>query len=342
MKHCRLVFMFSGQGAQYYQMARELLSINARFQKEMEILDMLARDIIGESVMARIYDPRRVRSEDFDRLLHTHPALFMQQYALARVLMADGLIPDAVMGTSLGELVAAAVAGVMSVQNALDAVIRQAKAIEAHAPPGGMVAVMAAQTLYNCTGILRENSEVAGVNFSGHFVLSGGAEGLERVMEFLEDRKIIHLRLPIRWPAHSSLMEQVEPFYRANLEGLQMNQPEMEFISCTRARPLREIRSEYFWEVVRNPMRFMETIQETEKRGPCQYVDMGPSGTLANFTKHNLTRNTGSKTFHILTPFGRDAESFEKAIAAITADRSACHNCSKTPNRISLKSAIPF
>ncbi|MDM8550776.1 ACP S-malonyltransferase [Desulfobacterales bacterium HSG2] len=307
-----VVFMFSGQGSQYYNMGGELFEKNDLFQREMRLLDALAADLLGESVLDRIYDRNRRKRDTFDRLLYTHPALFMQQYALARTLSETGIKPDFVMGTSMGEFVSAAVAGILSSEDALRAVIRQAEDLEEYCPRGGMLAVLHNPELYDRTPLLRENSEMAGVNFDSHFVVSGTPEGLQRISDFLREKAIAYLLLPLTVATHSSFIDRASPSYRAFLRQLSFNMPEIPFISCSRASLLKEIPSDYLWEVAREPIRFQESIRNSETRGSHIWLDLGPSGTLANFVSYNLDKGSDSVYMSILTPFGNDRASFEK------------------------------
>src|SRR5262249_54925545 len=113
--------MFSGQGAQYYGMGRELLE-HPVFARQLHEQDAVVRELLGRSVVQHLYDQTRTRSERFDDTLLTHPANFKVQYALAEVLRHEGVRPTAVLGASLGELVAVTVAEVIDRDTALAAV----------------------------------------------------------------------------------------------------------------------------------------------------------------------------------------------------------------------------
>ncbi len=309
-----VVFMFSGQGSQYYHMGGELFKRNDLFQREMRRLDALAIDFLGESMIDRVYDVNRRKGDAFDRLLYSHPALFMQQYALSQVLSDLGVRPDVVLGSSLGEFVAAAVARVISVQDALSAVIQQARDLEEHCPPGGMLAVLHDPQLYEATPLIRENSELAGINFDSHFTVSGTREGLHRISDFLNERGINHLLLPLTRGVHSSLIDPAGPPYTAFLRQISFNPPEIPFVSSCRADLMKAIPPDYFWEVARRPIRFQETIRKLESKGDHIYLDLGPSGTLANFVAYLLDNDSDSVYMPILTPFGKDEARFEKAM----------------------------
>src|SRR5436309_1981687 len=122
--------MFSGQGSQYFQMGKELFKTNDTFRNWMVRLDPIAKELTGYSVIETVYSDGSRKGDSFDRTLLTHPAIFMVEYALAQALMHAGVLPDMVLGVSMGSFAAATVAGFIEVEDALASVVHQAIAIE--------------------------------------------------------------------------------------------------------------------------------------------------------------------------------------------------------------------
>ena len=120
-----IVFMFSGQGSQFFHMGRDLYESEPVFRRAMDSMDTIAGDMTGRSVVKEIYDPGKGKWDRFDDISLSHPAIFMVQAALVRTLAERGIVPDAVMGTSLGEFVGAALYGVMDFETGFKKVIRQ-------------------------------------------------------------------------------------------------------------------------------------------------------------------------------------------------------------------------
>jgi trans-AT polyketide synthase/acyltransferase/oxidoreductase domain-containing protein len=144
-----VIFMFSGQGSHYFKMGFEMFEQHQTFKKWMLDLNEIASDMLGESVLDKLYDKTKSKSNLFDQTLYSHPAIFMVEYALAQVLLEDGIEPDYVLGTSMGEFASAAVAGGMKVEEALEALVKQAQVLETHCQKGGMTAIVHNTTLFN-------------------------------------------------------------------------------------------------------------------------------------------------------------------------------------------------
>lgn len=183
-----IVFMFSGQGSQYFQMGKELFDQNPSFRRWMLQLDRISSSITGESVLEILYDPTKAKGDRFNQTKHTHPAIFMLEYALASTLIESGIRPAYVLGSSLGEFAAAAVAGILDAEQALTAVLKQAEVFESTCVPGGMLAVLAEPAVYE-NSILKNETELVGVNYHSHFVISGGMVQIQAAERFLREKK---------------------------------------------------------------------------------------------------------------------------------------------------------
>lgn len=194
------IFMFSGQGSQYFQMGRELFEKNNTFRDWMIRLDHIARQSSGLSVIENLYSDAHGRGDRFERTLLTHPAIFMVEYSLAQTLIQTGTKPDMVLGVSMGTFAAAAVAGFMSVEDALAAVVQQAMALEEFCESGGMTAILADPALF-AEDFLKSRSELAGVNFSSHFVVSATSAGLAEIETALKKQHVGFQHLRFRFPS---------------------------------------------------------------------------------------------------------------------------------------------
>jgi acyl transferase domain-containing protein len=309
------VFLFSGQGSQYFQMGRELFETNVSFRRWMMRLDETARLLSGHSVVDAIYSPVHGKGDPFDRTLLTHPAIVMVELSLAQTLIEMGIEPDLVLGASLGTFAAAAVAGFFTADDALAAVIRQAEMLEESCEPGGMIAVLADPALFD---EFRDSSELAAVNFSSHFVLTARAQELSAIEGELKRRSIGHQRLPVSFAFHSRWIDEAKAPFLSFMQTIGRTPNRLPLIGCDKAGPVDVRSGDALWDVVRQPIRFRETIARLEQQGAHRYVDVGPAGTLATFLKYELPKTTLSTVHAILTPYGLD----QKNLAAVSASLS--------------------
>jgi len=308
------VFMFSGQGSQYFHMGRALYDGDDTFREWMIELDDIARVESGRSVIETLYSDECGKGDPFDRTLLTHPAIFMVEYSLAQSLMRAGVRPDVVLGVSLGSFAAAAVAGFIDVEDALTAVMRQAKALEERCEPGGMIAVLADPALF-AEDFLSGRSELAAVNFSSHFVVSARRAELAEIEEALRRRDINYQRLPVSFPFHSRWIDDAKAPFESFMQSIRRKQGLLPLACCDRAAILSDLSDDFFWDVVRRPIRFRETVARLEREGSRRYIDVGPSGTLATFLKYVTPASAKSKAHGILSPYGLD----RRNLAALSA-----------------------
>lgn len=308
--------MFSGQGSQYFQMGKGLYDANTTFRSWMNRLDEMARQCSGRSVVEALYAETNRKGDPFERTLLTHPAIFMVEVSLAQCLVDGGLEPDMVLGASLGSFAAAVIAGAMDVEDALRAVVQQAIVFEESCQPGGMIAVLADPALF-AEPFMGERSELAGVNFASHFVISGKQSDLAPIEAELKRRNIGHQRLPVSFAFHSQWIECAKAPFSAFMQSIARKPGSLPMVCCDQTAVLSDISGEYFWNIVRRPIRFREAIARLESGGPRRYVDVGPAGTLATFLKYGLSHGSRSAVHPIMTPFGTDQKNLTSLLAAI-------------------------
>ncbi len=305
-KNYKIVFLFSGQGSHYRGMGQKLYEQNEVFRKSLEQSDYIIQKYLHRSIVDELYHKKQL---DFDDLLITHPAIVAIETAMYTTLRSIGIQPDYVLGNSLGEFTSAFVKGVWTAQAALEAAIQQAVSITSNAKKGGMLAVIHSKTselqnLYN-----KYNLFLASDNFDGHFTVSGLSQNLDIFQKELENRNMQFLRLPVAYAFHSPLIDEGhEGFNNYMNHTASLSKPAPGFISGIFGKEVHTLPINYFWQVVTQYSNFNNVVQYMEEKGPCLYIDLGPSGTSATFVKYNLPSTTVSKTFQIMTPFKREVE----------------------------------
>jgi acyl transferase domain-containing protein len=305
----KTVFMFSGQGSHYLQMGRCFFEADPIFRRQMLGLDEMARELTGESVIEALYSGSHAPSTPFDRTRITHPAIFMVEYSMAQALISAGMIPEIVLGTSLGSFAAAALAGRITLEDAMTATVRHALAMEQECASGGMIAIFANPRLYD-EEFLSGASDCAAVNFSLHFVVSAPLPQCTNIQNHLSALDIPWHRLAVSHAFHSRWMDQARSHFETFMKSVRFRVGSLPLVCCDRAATLTELHHGHFWDVTRHPIRFPRAIANLERNGPYCYVDAGPSGALATLMKYVLPSASRSTVHAILTPYGRDLENW--------------------------------
>jgi bacillaene synthase trans-acting acyltransferase len=315
-----IVFMFSGQGSQYLNMGREFYESLTLYRKRMQHLDEIAQEYIGYSIVDILYNNPSRAPEKMDNILHTHPALFMVQHAIAQCLIYDGVIPSYVVGTSLGEIVALSVSGALAPEDAMQVVVKHALLLSQKSPPGGMMAVLEPIQHIQQYHMTATGCELAGINFSTHYCLSGSCEALHRAAVQLESRNAIYDYLPVKQPFHSSLIDPLKAEFLQAFEGIEFKTPQIPIISSMAAECLEDYSPETLWKVVRNPIIFQKTLSlfqhetASTRFTNTTYLDLGPSGTLANFVKYGQQQSDQTAINAVMSPFGNDLPKYKSLI----------------------------
>ncbi len=298
-----LVFLFSGQGSHYYHMGSELFKNLPVFKKCILDLDSIAKGVIGESIISRIYDVNKKRGSGFDRTLYSHPAIFMVEYSLAHTLIEAGVIPEYVLGTSLGEFTAAVVSGVLSAEEALRLIIKQAEYLECYCETGGMIAILHNPVLYYETPFIFKKSELVSINYDEHFVISSSKANLSEIKEYLDKNNVSHHVLDVSYAFHSEGINKAGKYYTEFLKEKRFNRTHIPYMSCVYGDFTDMIPKDFFWQVVRKPILFQKAIDKMEESGAKAYVDVGPGGTLAGFVKRYIGKGAMSEVYPTMTPF---------------------------------------
>ncbi|MCP5003593.1 MAG: acyltransferase domain-containing protein [Planctomycetes bacterium] len=312
------VFMFSGQGSHYRNMGREFYESSSIYREWLAKGDKIVQNLLQRSIITELYTERPV-TEPFDDILVTNPAIFLVEYAIYQVLLKEGVKPDKVLGSSVGEYAAAVVAGIWSFETALTTIIEQAKQLVVHCEPGGMTAVLDDPSRYQELEHLQDKVSLAGINYPLHFTISGSKTELSVAEDYLVSKQVSYQRLPVSYAFHSSNIEKAKLEFSRYCQTLPpLKTPEIPYMSGIKAEFLKTPHQNYFWDVIRYPLKFRENLHLFEEQGDNIYLDLGPQGTLANFVKRNISAQTQS-IYAILTPF-------HQGVAAITKIKEEVFN----------------
>lgn len=306
------VFLFAGQGSQYYGMGRDLVAGHPVFASSMRTWSATFADLGIPGIFEEIYRPDRTAADPFTEVRFTHPAILIVELAMAETLRAEGIEPDYVLGASLGEFAAASAAGVLSAEQLARSIVEQVAMLQEHRVPGAMLAVLGDVAIYHEDKWLRADVELAGVNSDNNFVLSGDPAGVARAERRLQQLHVLYQRLPVDYAFHSSRLDAVAEPYLRSLARLTLSPPAVPFVSCETAGFVEKFEPAHFWQLVRSPIRFREAIRFLDRQDrDLVYLDLGPSATMANFVAGLVGGDGRSRTVPILDPFGPPGRSVE-------------------------------
>ena len=279
-------FIFSGQGSQRAGMARDLHRADPAFRAALEdCLALLPPDL---DLRALLLDPDAAHAGRIHQTRVTQPALFAFEYALARMWMARGVRPVAMLGHSIGEYVAACLAGVFDLSDALRAVVARGEAMQSCAP-GAMLAAMMSET--EAAGSLPEGIEIAAINGPRSVTLAGEVAAIEALAARLDRSGVGCRLLQTSHAFHSAMMEPaLAPFAKA-LESLTLRAPQMGMLSNATGDWLGDEAADpaYWLRQLRRPVRYGEGVARLMELDCPLLLEVGPGAGLIRLARQSMT-----------------------------------------------------
>ncbi len=291
-------FLFPGQGSQYDGMFSQLYIENTFFKNQFDQCTELLIKHLGLDIRDLILDRKNnaFRPELAHQTEYAQPLLFAAEYSLAMVLLDCDVKPEAVIGHSLGEYVAATIAGVFTLPDALTIVSKRGKLMQA-CEPGAMISVMMSEE--KAATLIGTDLSVAAVNTSSSCVVSGSYTAIQEFETRLTDLKIAYQRLNTSHAFHSSMMEPCVEEFRNTVSEIKLNPPALTIISNIDGTVLsaKEAQDPVYWALqILKPVNFNKGIKQLLKYTNAVFVEVGPGTTLINLTRENASK----KDSHIL------------------------------------------
>ncbi|MEW6367289.1 MAG: beta-ketoacyl synthase N-terminal-like domain-containing protein [Acidobacteriota bacterium] len=311
------VFMFTGQGSQYVSMGREVYDSEPLFREKVDRCREILEPLMGFDLLTVLYPGDAERDDTarrLDQTSSTQPALFAIEYAMASLWMDWGIQPHSMIGHSIGEYVAACVAGVFSLEDALRVVAMRGRLMQTM-PAGRMVAIpLAADAL---RPLLDGDLSIAAINEPGRSVVSGSEHAIVDLQRRLADRGVQSQSLHTSHAFHSPMMEPMVDAFVTELQRVHLGRPRIPFISNVSGTWITESQAtdaRYWGRHLRETVRFADGISLLSKIPDAQFIEVGPGRSLATFAKSNVPdvhcslrhpRETTSDVAFLLRTLGR-------------------------------------
>lgn len=286
-KKYSVCFMFSGQGTQYIEMAKELFSQERVFREEFEVCSALFQKHLSASLVDIIYNDSPL-SQELDQTWLAQPAIFCIEYALAKLLMSFGITPKAMIGHSLGEYVAACLAGVFSLQDATYLVATRGRVMQKQTPGSMLAVALSEQELMS---VLDANIDIAAINGAQQCVVSGPSDSIEAFAQKMSEQKVRTSPLVTSHAFHSALMIPAMDEFAGALNNVTFNAPTIRIISNLTGNwvSAQKVQTAQYWlDHIREPVRFFAGLQQLAKIANCILLEVGPGAVLTKLARRGL------------------------------------------------------
>ena len=283
-----VVFMFPGQGAQYVNMGRELYQTEPIFQEQVDRCCELLKSHLNVDLRTILYpseEQAEAAAQQLKQTNLTQPALFVVEYALAQLWIAWGISPQAMIGHSIGEYVAACLSGVFSLEDALALVAARGRLMQ-QIPAGAMLAApLSEQALES---LLDKKLSLAANNGPTSCVVSGSTEAIDQFQEVLTQQGVECRRLYTSHAFHSQMMDSILEPFKEQVSQVSLNPPKIPFVSNLTGAwiTVAEATDPSYWAMhLRKTVRFSEGIAELLQEPGRIFLEVGPGRTLSTLTR---------------------------------------------------------
>lgn len=306
-KQNEVAFLFSGQGAQYIKMGYDLYAANASFRNTIDACFEIANEYVD-------YDLRDclIKENDAAHIHNTQyaqPLLFIIEYSLAKLLIEANIVPQVMIGHSLGEYVAACIGGVIELKDAIKLVIKRGEFMQ-QMKSGSMLSVMISMSEFSTYIDDTIAIDVAAINSHNNIILSGEEDELKKIEIKLKADNHYYRYLQTSHAFHSSMMDPMLEKFRLEFNGIILNEPSIPIVSNLTGKLVSadDITTPDYWvNHLRNRVNFYDGVKEIITTGAHTFIEIGPGNSLTQLVNNILDNDESdkdSRAFNLLKTAG--------------------------------------
>jgi amino acid adenylation domain-containing protein len=314
----QVIFMFPGQGAQFLGMGQGIYESEPEFRRWVDECAEILKPLLPKDLREVLYASGADTAQaELTATGYAQPAIFTTEYALAKLWMSWGIKPDAMIGHSVGEFVAACISGVFSLADGLKLVATRGRMMQ-DLPHGSMLAVRLPEA--EIGPLLTPEISIAAVNSPGLCVVSGPTPAIERLEETLNARKVMSRRLHTSHAFHSPMMDPViDPFTNV-VKQIALRAPVIPYVSGVSGTwvTAEQTTNPRYWAThLRQPVRFADGLAKLFENENAALVEIGPGATLNTLAMQHPAKKTGHHIIQALPDVSRALDDSEQLLTAL-------------------------
>ncbi|TVZ39064.1 amino acid adenylation domain-containing protein [Alteromonadaceae bacterium 2753L.S.0a.02] len=286
-----VVFLFPGQGSQLPGMAQRLYDTQPVFADIIDTCAETLLPLLQKDIRSLVFEEAKANPDILNETSVTQPVLFAFETALASLWLHWGVKPAAMMGHSLGEYVAACLAGLFDLKTGCMLVFHRGRLMQAQ-PRGAMLAVRDSAEVV-APYIAETQVVVAGYNAPEITVVAGDYDAIDNLQQALDAHEIKYKRLATSHAFHSPLMAGALPEFKSILSGVSFRKPQDKWISCVTGNWVDEAEvttADYWLQQLASPVRFAEGVTTVcNELGAC-FLEVGPGRALSSLVAQQVER----------------------------------------------------